>query len=81
MKRYKTKYGKAWNMLKNHDKFKPGQRVKIIKNNGLEKYNNLVGEIGWYDELEIGNKEAPFQIFIPKIQKTLCFSEDELEKI
>ena len=80
MKTYKTRLGKAWNVFKNENKFKYCHRVKVIKNDGLKKYDEYIGKIGFYDGLEYWNKEKPFRVDFFEDGK-LCFSEDELEKI
>lgn len=58
-----------------------GEQVKILKNNGLEKYNELIGEIGYVWSFEFENFEKPIIVHFPKIKKDYCFSIDELEII
>lgn len=80
MKTYKTSLGKAWNILKNENKFKYGCRVKIIKNDGFKKDDEFVGKIGIYEGIEYINKEAPFRVhFYGK--GVYCFSYNELERV
>lgn len=80
MKIIKSRLGKAIAVFKNEDKFKYGYRVKVIKNNGLKKYDKFIGKIGIYDGLEYWNKEKPFRVDFFEDGK-FCFSEDELEKV
>ncbi len=48
---YKTKWGKAYNLIKNHDKFYEGQMVRVIKNNSRNKwYSSFIGEVGFLKE-------------------------------
>lgn len=80
MKTIKSRLGKAIAVFKNENKFKYGYRVKVVKNNGLKKYDKYIGKVGIYDGLEYWNKEKPFRVdFLDGTG--LCFSEDELEKV
>lgn len=56
-----------------------GNEVKIVKNNELEKYNQLIGEIGYVYDFEFENFEKPIKVCFPKNKKEYCFSIDELE--
>ena len=76
----KSRLGKAIAVFKNENKFKYGYRVKVVKNNGLKKYDKYIGKVGIYDGLEYWNKEKPCRVdFLDGT--CLCFSEDELEKV
>lgn len=80
MKTIKSRLGKAIAVFKNENKFKYGYRVKVVKNNGLKKYDKYIGKVGVYDGLEYWNKEKPFRVdFLDGT--CLCFSENELEKV
>ena len=71
------------NVLLQYGKYKKllGYNVRIIKNDGLSKYNKLIGEIGYVCNFEFENYEKPIIVHFPKLKKEYCFAIDELEKI
>lgn len=77
------KFGICLNVLLHYGKYRKlvGEQVKIIKNDGLEQYNMLIGEIGFVYGFEYENFEKPIIIHFPKIKKEYCFAIDELEII
>ncbi len=58
-----------------------GEQVRIIKNNGKEQYNMLIGEIGYVYGFEYENFEKPIIIHFPKTKRNYCFAINELEII
>lgn len=73
--------GICLNVLLHYKKFIKiiGKEVKIIKNDGLEKYNKLIGEIGLVIDFEFVNFKNPIVIWFPKLEREYCFAFDELE--
>ena len=71
------------NVLLHYGKYKKivGQPVKIIKNDGLTKYNNIVGKIGVVTDFEYANFNKPIVVYFVSKRKEYCFSIDELEII
>ena len=76
-----NKYGICLNVLLHYDKDKKllGKQVKISKNDSLEKYNILIGDIGYVYNFEYKNFEKPIIIYFPKDNRQLCFSINEFE--
>ena len=77
------KFGICLNVLLHYGKYRKlvGEQVKIIKNDGLEQYSILVGEIGYVYGFEYENFEKPIIIHFPKTKKQYCFALKELEII
>lgn len=69
------------NILLHYSKYKKlvGEQVEIIKNDGLQQYNNLIGEIGYVCNFEFENFEKPLIVHFPKTKKEYCFGIDELK--
>lgn len=77
----KSKLKICLNVLLHYGKYRRivGEQVKIVKNNGLEQYNMLIGEIGYVYSFEFENFKKPIIVHFPKTKKEYCFSIDELE--
>lgn len=77
------KFGICLNVLLHYGKYRKlvGEQVKIIKNDGLEQYNMLIGEIGLVYGFEYENFDKPIIIHFPKIKRQYCFALNELEII
>ena len=77
----KSKLKICLNVLLHYSKYRKivGEQVKIVKNDGLEQYSMLVGEIGYVCSFEFENFKKPIIVYFPKIKKEYCFSLDELE--
>lgn len=77
------KFGICLNVLLHYGKYRKlvGEQVKIIKNDGLEQYNMLIGEIGFVYGFEYENFDKPIIIHFPKIKRQYCFALNELEII
>lgn len=77
------KFGICLNVLLHYGKYRKlvGEQVKIIKNDGLEQYNMLIGEIGYVHSFEYENFKKPIIIHFPKTKKQYCFAINELEII
>lgn len=71
------------NVLLHYNKYEKliGEQVKIIKNNGLKKYDKLIGEIGVVYDFEYVNFKKPFIIWFPTLNKKYCFSLNEFKQI
>lgn len=81
-----TKTKICLNVMKNYDKYKKllGEQVRIIKNDGLEKYDKFIGKIGIVTSFEFVNFEKPLIITFFKGDgnpQQYCFGFDEIEKI
>lgn len=87
-----NKYGKVTgklgiilNVLLHYGKYEKllGSRVKIVRNNGKEKYNDYIGKTGIVSGFEYRNFSNPLIItfFTNKTSKCLCFSFNEIEKV
>ena len=76
-----NKYGICLNVLLHYGKYRKivGEHVRIIKNDGLEKYNKLIGEVGYVYGFEFENFTNPIVIHFPKISKEYCFALNEFE--
>ena len=76
-----NKLGICLNVLLHYNKYKKlvGEQVEIIKNDGLSKYDDLIGKIGYVCDFEFENFEKPLIVHFPKIKKEYCFGIDELK--
>lgn len=76
------KFGICLNVLLHYGKYRKivGEQVKIVKNDGLEKYNKLVGQIGYVCDFEFENFKKPIIVHFPKLKNEYCFAINELEK-
>lgn len=76
-----SKLGICLNILLHYGKYQKivGKRVKIVKNEGLPKYNNIVGKIGVVTDFEYINFSKPIVVYFANKRKEYCFSFDELE--
>lgn len=77
----KSKLKICLNVLLHYSKYRKivGEPVKIIKNDGLEKYNILIGQVGYVRDFQFQNLNKPIIVRFPKTKKEYCFSLDELE--
>ena len=77
----KTKLKICLNVLLHYSKYRNivGGQVKIIKNDTLEQYNRLIGEVGYVYNFEFENFKYPIIVHFPKTNEEYCFSLDELE--
>lgn len=75
------KFGICLNVLLHYGKYRKlvGEQVKSIKNDGLEQYSMLVGEIGYVYGFEYENFEKPIIIHFPKTKRNYCFALKEIE--
>lgn len=73
--------GICLNVLLHYKKYKKllGRQVKVIKNDGLEKYSKLVGKVGFVADFEYINFKKPIIVWFPNQEKEYCFGIDELE--
>lgn len=76
-----NKLGICLNVLLHYNKYKKlvGEQVEIIKNDGLSKYNDLVGKVGYVCDFEFENFAKPLIVHFPKTKKEYCFGIDELK--
>ena len=61
-----------------------GERVKIIKNEGLEKYDKLIGNVGVVTSFEFVNVKKPLIITFFKGDgnpQQYCFGFDEIQEL
>ena len=68
-----SKLGICLNVLLHYGKYKKllGEQVKVIKNDGLPQYANLINEVGYVSDFEYRNFEKP--IIITGTKKFECF--------
>ncbi len=80
-----SKLGICLNVLLHYGKYKKllGEQVKVIKNDGLPQYANLINEVGYVSDFEYRNFEKPIIItfFKNNNTKSYCFSLKEIERI
>ncbi len=76
-----NKLGICLNVLLHYNKYNKlvGRQVEIIKNDGLSKYDDLIGEIGYVCNFEFENFKKPLIVHFPKTKKEYCFGIDELK--
>ncbi len=77
-----TRLGICLNVLLHYKKYKKllGEQVTVVKNDGLDQYNNLIGEQGFVTDFEYVNFEKPIIVWFPKIKKEYCFAIKELKE-
>ena len=80
-----SKFGICLNVLLHYGRYKKllGEQVKVIKNDGLPQYANLINEVGYVSDFEYRNFEKPIIItfFKNNNTKSYCFSLKEIERI
>jgi hypothetical protein len=76
-----NKFGICLNVLLHYGKYRKivGEQVEIIKNNGLDKYNKLIGKIGFVKGFEYENFKKPIIIYFPKTKEQYCFAINEIK--
>ena len=69
------------NVLLHYDNYKKlvGRQVEIIKNDGLPKYDDLIGKIGYVYDFEFVNFKKPLIVHFPKTKEKYCFGINELK--
>jgi len=74
-----NKYGICLNVLLHYGQYKKlvGLPIIIRKNDGLEKYDKLIGKTGYVVDFEYTNFDKPLIVRIDK--KEYCFSSNEIE--
>lgn len=80
-----SKLGICLNVLLHYGKYEKllGEQVRIIKNDGLDQYNMLIGTTGFVTDFEYRNFSKPIIVTFweNKQQRELCFNAKELETI
>lgn len=76
----KYKFKIILNVLLHYGKYRKmvGRNVRILKNNGLIKYNKLIGETGHVIGFEFYRIEKPIIVKFNNNEE-LCFAPNELE--
>lgn len=69
------------NVLLHYGNYKKlvGEQVEIIKNDGLPKYDDLIGKVGYVCDFEFVNFKKPLIVRFPKTKEKYCFGINELK--